>query len=253
MKLLKILLYIFIGILLMLACSNCNSQTKSRTDKSNNGTVEINVLKAAEDEREFPLSNIVKDVEFVQLESTIDSYFSLITSYIVTDHFILIATQVEKRVLLFERSGKFLRQIGRQGQGPGEYLNPCFATIDPSERFIIVKDAQGGNLFKFDLNGNIIKQVDIRSIIPTGPNCQPIFVDDNHFALSFIRPWIPVDDYHAVAEFDLELNLVKQMIHKPNNDSLCLTNLSGQKLQNGSGDCYSNLQIPLSSVLVDLD
>ena len=196
--------------------------------------VKIDVLKAAQNERDFPLSNIVSDVEFVQLESTIESYFSLIKSYTVTDHYILITTQVEKKVLLFKRSGKFLRQIGQKGQGPGEYFNPCFATIDPSEENIIVKDEQGGNLFKYDMNGKIIKQANIKHEISTKPNCQPVFLDNKHFALSFKRPLAPTEGFYSVAVFDLDLNLVKKIIHKPNNDRLCLTNLSGQVLLNGS-------------------
>lgn len=229
-----------LGITMLVLLSNCSGKTKSESvNILKNGAIEINVFKAIEDARDFPLSKIIDDVEFVQLESTIDSYFSMYSSLNVTDQYILITSEFERRVLLFNRSGKFIRQIGSQGKGPGEYIYPHFATIDPQERFIIIKDAQGGNLFKYDLNGSILKQVDISDLCPNRPSWKPVFLDNNHFALSFNRPLISKNDHFNIAVFDLELNLVDRMIHIPNNDSLCLTNLSSQKLLEGKDNLIS--------------
>ena len=154
----------------------------------------------------------------------------------VTDHYFLISAQKENTVLLFKRSGEFIRQIGRQGRGPGEFQYPHYACMDPQERFIIIKDAAGGNLFKFDLNGKILKQISTWDICPTNVNWQPVFINSNHFALSYNRPLIPKDNHYNVAIFDLDLNLVERTIPIANNDSLCLMGLSGQQVLQSRND-----------------
>jgi len=217
----------------------CTSINKSKSVQVlDNGIIEINAIKAINDARPFPLSKIISDVEFLQLESTVESYFDDITSLSVTDNFILIACQIQDKVLLFSRGGKFIRQIGRLGRGPGEFSNPHFASIDPSEKYIIVKDELLGGLFKFDIHGNIIKHVNINNICPARANKQPVFIDESHFCLSFSRPIHQVDNHHNIAVFNMDLNLVESQIYRPNNDSLCLLNLSGQDIFNGHSSCF---------------
>mgnify|MGYP005748373311 CR=1 FL=1 len=55
-------------------------------------------------------------------------------------------------VQVFDRSGKFLRKIGKQGQAPGEYLQPMGFLF--SKDTLEVLDA--GKILKFDLNGNFL-------------------------------------------------------------------------------------------------
>ena len=227
-----------IGIYLLLI-SSCTSNSNSESAQIlENGIIEINTVKATQEARAFPLSKIVTEIDFIQLESTVKSYFNHMTSLSVTDNFILIASTEKSKVLLFDREGDFIRQIGKTGRGPGEYLKPLFASMDPRERFVIVKDAFSGNLFKYDMEGSILEQVNIKDICPTDPNNQPVFIDDNHFALSFDRPSHPVDNHFNIAIFDLELNLIERKIPIPNNDSLCLKNLSSQDIFEGTNSNY---------------
>lgn len=224
-----------VGLILIFSQCSLNKNPESvKIHKS--GLIEIDVLEALKNKKEFPISKIIKEVEFVQLESIASSFFNHFTSLEITDNYILVACQIQKKVLLFKRTGEFLRQIGRSGRGPGEYLYPDFATIDPSERFIIINDRLIGSLFKFDVNGNLLNQTNINKMFPSHSNTQPIFLDENHFAMSFNRPRTPSEEFYNIGIFNLELELVDKMLPKQNNENLCLPYLFGQKLMQGNNE-----------------
>lgn len=222
---------ILIPIFFILSCNNSKETDAVRVE---NGIIDIDINKAIEDRRDFKLSQLVKDVEFITLESTVESYFEFSQRYQVTDHYILIIGEIENRILLFDRSGKFLRQIGKRGQGPGEYYNPNYAAIDPGERFIFVIEGTFPKILKFNIDGTFIKERNISSEFTSEVESQPLFLDNAHFALAFDRPIIPQDDYYNIGVFDSELILVEKMIPIPNNDSLCLK-INNRRLSAGSG------------------
>ena len=222
---------ILIPIFFILSCNNSKETDAVRVE---NGIIDIDINKAIEDRRDFKLSQLVKDVEFITLKSTVESYFEFSQRYQVTDHYILIIGEIENRILLFDRSGKFLRQIGKRGQGPGEYYNPNYAAIDPGERFIFVIEGTFPKILKFNIDGTFIKERNISSEFTGEVESQPLFLDNAHFALAFDRPIIPQDDYYNIGVFDSELILVEKMIPIPNNDSLCLK-INNRRLSAGSG------------------
>jgi len=250
MNYLKIVCFIFFVVFF----ATCSPPGRSVAVVRDAGLIVLDVLKAKDNPRDFPLSNLVKDVEFVVLESTFDSWCSRYSSIDLTQRYILVSSNIENKVLLFDRAGKFLRKIGARGKGPGEYLEPMYAAIDPNEHFIIVKDAVGGNLFKFDLMGKMVKQVDIKDLCPTECNSQPVFIDGNHFLLSFNRPKISTKEHYNLAVFDAELNLIDRFIQIPDNDSLPLINLSGQQITRGSQGCFywENFVDTLYNIALDI-
>ena len=207
--------------LVMSVITSCTSPTNSSVVSSSNGIIDINITKALKESKDFALSEIIKDVEFVTLESTVESYFTFSTRIQVTENYIMVVGDMENRLLLFDRTGKFIRQLGRIGQGPGEYINPRHATMDPNEQFIIIKD-MGYKLIKIDLQGRYIKQRNIQSECKSSIDAPPFFLDEAHFAFVFNRPRAPIDGYHRVSVYDSELILVEEMLPVANNDSLCL-------------------------------
>lgn len=220
-----------LSLLLFMACNKNRDQGAVSGD---NEVIDINVNRVLDNSKVFNLSKIVKDVEFVTLESTAESFFSSTSRIQITKSYILIGSDPDKRLLLFDRSGKFLRQIGRTGQGPGEYISPSFASINPTEDFIIVKDGMGGNLLKYDLNGVCLKQNNVSEYLPHRIESHPIFLDAKNFALAAARPFQPKDGYHRVVVFNHELQFVEYQLPVANNDSLCLKSLNPPVLSPGS-------------------
>lgn len=64
------------------------------------------------------------------------------------------------RVIVFDASGKFLRMIGRQGGGPGEFGLPTALAVLPTGE-LVVNDAAKGNLQLFSPNGEYLRSVSL--------------------------------------------------------------------------------------------
>lgn len=62
------------------------------------------------------------------------------------------------RVLVFDRSGKFLRQIGKQGNGPGELTFPLGLAIAPDGKLVIADMGRGGFAI-FNPDGSYVKNL----------------------------------------------------------------------------------------------
>ncbi len=57
----------------------------------------------------------------------------------------------------FDRTGKFIKVIGRKGQGPGEFQVPFLMAVNNGT--ILVYDATGRKLNRFDLDGKFIRSL----------------------------------------------------------------------------------------------
>jgi hypothetical protein len=68
-------------------------------------------------------------------------------------------------IKVFDRTGKFLRKIGRRGQGPGELGGPFSMTLLPAENEIFVHDVGGRRVSVFRLDGAFVRQIPIRGMV----------------------------------------------------------------------------------------
>lgn len=68
-----------------------------------------------------------------------------------------------KRILMYDPKGKYLRTIGRKGQGPGEFQNISIARFD-KEGHIYVTDISNRRISFFDADGNFLRQINMPAI-----------------------------------------------------------------------------------------
>lgn len=228
----------------------CGSREPGQNVTIDNGIITIDILETVKDVREFNLSQLAKEVEFITLESTVESYFKQARSLQVTKNYILIACDQTDKVLLFDRSGKFLRQIGRTGQGPGEYTDPWFVTINPNESHVLVCNASYRKILKYTINGDFIKQKNLTDEISSYINGAPLFFDDEHFGIPIRRPLEPIDNYSSILTFDQNLDVYKPLLSQPNDEDLCIW-MTYQKLYKGSDkviywEGYKNIAYSIS-------
>lgn len=62
------------------------------------------------------------------------------------------------RVLVFDPQGRFLREIGRKGEGPGEFSRPTGACIVPGNG-LAVADFSGNRIEVFDAAGKFVRSI----------------------------------------------------------------------------------------------
>jgi hypothetical protein len=99
------------------------------------------------------LSEIAKSVEYISLETSDESFLSLIQEVrFFKDKFYVV--DFPGKILVFETNGKFLHQIGTEGEGPGEFFNLSSFVIDEkSERLYL---ASGRRLITYTLDNEYI-------------------------------------------------------------------------------------------------
>jgi len=97
----------------------------------------IDIARDFNNEREFRLSEIAYDIEYIKLESNPESFIGRgRRNIIVTNENIFIYNY--HRLLQFDRTGKFIKQVGREGRGPGEVQGYRSMTMDKEKNILYV-------------------------------------------------------------------------------------------------------------------
>ena len=100
------------------------------------------------------LSEIADEIKAIDLELTDSSLIKRIKKVLICDEYIIAAER--EKIFQFDSNGKFIRQIGFMGQGPGEFNYIVDITVDTQNKNLYVID--GSKIIKFDIEGNFIKE-----------------------------------------------------------------------------------------------
>jgi len=106
------------------------------------------------------LSEVGSSITYIPLETTDQSLLKELKKVIIFDTYITVRDVY--RVLMFDNSGIFIRQIGNRGQGPGEYsmsiMDHCFSTngnnivllVDGQRCLMFDREGKYHNTYKLD-------------------------------------------------------------------------------------------------------
>lgn len=110
------------------------------------------------DERVIDLSDYA-DIEYVPLETTDESIFNIGFSFGLSDSLIAISDPLGRRLLFFDRNGRYLHDVNRFGGGPLEYpfMSNAMFDMDLGEIYVI---AGQRNIYTYDFNGNMKNKTD---------------------------------------------------------------------------------------------
>ena len=148
----KIIVKISILLLFSTSCSNNNMLI-------NNDIIIVDLDKAEKRDTLF-LSTLFKSVRCIPLETTDKSLIGSIDKMLVyKDFFYVLDVRIAKGLFMFDRKGSFVRQIGRIGNGPGEYSRINDFTIDTDNNNILILGERGKILFYDILTGQYAKTV----------------------------------------------------------------------------------------------
>ncbi|TVR73040.1 MAG: 6-bladed beta-propeller [Marinilabiliales bacterium] len=160
-------------ILLGIIFGGCKSRTnymdeKFQTEKNlisstlkdipmleNEDIITIQIPELFEHSEGFVLDHLLDSIWYVPLETNNLSLIEYVEEVILFQDFLFILDKFGKRVLKFDSNGKFIKQIGSNGRGPGEYTTPhSFQIIN---EMVLVHDDRTSKIMYYDLNGNFIK------------------------------------------------------------------------------------------------
>lgn len=145
MKIISTLLLFISGF--FIACQSNNDSELQVIDVHVKDTIEVNI------------SEVATDFSILKLETSDSCLISGIGGLVRTNNYIFM--NGGRKVMLFDTDGNFIRQIGRQGHGPGEYVSVmCFA-VDTEKELVIV--SSNYDVIFYDFNGNFIKSIKVNT------------------------------------------------------------------------------------------
>lgn len=104
------------------------------------------------------ISEIANNSSLIKLETSESCLIKRVKTLSITKDYIFISDNGD-RILEFDRKGIFLRQIGREGRGPGEYLGVIHFTVDSIKNYVIVLSYKKISIY--DFHGNFIRSVNL--------------------------------------------------------------------------------------------
>jgi hypothetical protein len=136
-------------------------------NKSN--LVVLDLDKSFSKQEEVPLSKFLENIKFVPLETTAQSIIGRTPRYEVTDEYIIVRNyNTPKQILMFDRkTGKFIREIGKYGRGPDEYLRFSFIPYDPEKKVLYAVNSLR-QLVEYDLSGKIVEIIKTPDYVGSG-------------------------------------------------------------------------------------
>lgn len=161
------ILYLFILSLLVFSCSKQPDKAVEgllgecsviASKKVTNGgdTVVVCDASSVKESVVIPLSKLVDSLEIVRLEN-LDMALVKPVCVEVADNYI--GVNCYSSYKLFTRKGKYLTDIGRKGQGPGEYWAAYDSQIDEKNDRIYLMPWRTKNLYVYDLKGTFLNAI----------------------------------------------------------------------------------------------
>lgn len=108
-------------VLFMSACSAPSDIAVEYVDVNGDKIPKILVEKIT-DQTEINFTDWFEDIQLINLESTEESLVRRVMRSYIGEEYILIST-VGKGILMFSRSGEFIRAVASHGNGPGEVID----------------------------------------------------------------------------------------------------------------------------------
>ena len=232
---LKTLSLLAILILIVLLPSCRESRQKAVTPAEIVAKVDV-----SESDKGFDVYQIADLEKVIPLETVGDALVGEIDKLEMDDNHIVILDKRMRAVWLFGIDGKFIRRIGRLGNGPKEYVSLDDMCFDKESGTVWIWDRVKQVMLEYDLSGELLKEV------ATGFSSNVFAKTKDGFWLYY--SYLKNPDNNSLILVNEEMNhLVKGFF--PTKESFPVSLSSGFTFWDGNAYFY----FPLSNVLYSLD
>ena len=146
-----------IYILSLILCVLFVSCTKTSSNNNINRIPTISI--SCEKDQILNLSEFADSIEIIPLETKDDCLIGWIPRIIATSDRYYLSSAIgykHRKLLVFDKQGKFIRQIGKEGHGPQEYIEMKDFTVFNDS---VIKITEVYNMISYDTEGNFISKV----------------------------------------------------------------------------------------------
>lgn len=159
MKKRKLILLLFIAI----GCTNRENKAVPEELFDRNKFFVVNYEEILKQTSNVKLSDLTDSIEYVRLETSDSCLLHNNAEYFFTDKYIFIDNV--RQILMFDRSGKFIRKIGKQGRGPGEIDLIRYLSVIDQEELLVVQTNTTRRLYYFSYNGDFVESAVVPDVL----------------------------------------------------------------------------------------
>lgn len=133
----------------------------------NGDSVWVCNLAAIKDTAVLPLSCFAEELQIVKLDNR-DEALVPVRNVVISDNYIMVWGRDQTPFKLFDKSGKFLCNVGSVGQGPGEYKLIYDAQVDEAGGRIYLLPWNAKALLAYDMKGQPVQSIPLPTLVPKG-------------------------------------------------------------------------------------
>jgi hypothetical protein len=190
---------LFIYSICVLMLCSCGQRTAIRAQ------YEIVLDRFAANPKEININEIAAHIDYIQLETTSESLIMRIHKIEIKDNRIYVLDFENASLLVFDLAGKFIRQIGRRGQAPGEYIGIEHFAL--SDSVILITDQMRSTMILYDTLGRFITQ---KRYYPINPRKVAFLKGMPIFQLNF--PDLAYNNGYRISFLDRNLDIVASLL-----------------------------------------
>lgn len=167
---------LLLTICLFTACSGNEGAGKKSLDdcpvvatmeKVGNDQVTTLHLERLKDTLDLPVSLLLEDFHLIPLDNRDEALIKSVTAT-AYGNYIVTGGSSSEPCRLFDRTGKFVCQIGANGQGPGEYWAVYDNFIDETNGRIYLMPWNAKSLLVYDMKGKYLSSIPLPTLVPKG-------------------------------------------------------------------------------------
>lgn len=135
--------YLILVLLIILGCENKTKEQK--------------VIPVTEVTQELNIDDIATNIKEIPLEFSEQTMIGTITKVEFANGFIFVHDFTNARILKFDDDGRFIKEIGVKGEGPGEYKYLSSFAVDEKSKSVFL--ASPYKILKYDYEGHFIEEI----------------------------------------------------------------------------------------------
>ena len=201
-KVLHLIILVFPLFVIFASCGKPEAKWGGTIEEADGVTIVKNPKEPMYGEDVFSLE---EELSIGKVEGEEEYMFSRILDIDVDgDGRIYVAEGAYAHIRIFDESGKYLKSLGRKGQGPGEFQMPIYVQVTPQNE-IMVHDYMAFRLSFFSMDGNYLRQI---STAVTGNPFIPLRMDSQGNLIVTVSLGPPPTGGKLLKLYDANLELV---------------------------------------------
>jgi len=207
--------YLFFVSFMAFSCTQTQSSNNPVTTEGKPSKVEypiqLNLPEKGDDTLKASL--FAESVKYIPLETNNETFLRGIWEIRMNDSIIAIADS--KQLLLFDYNGKFLRRIGKTGNGPGEFL--YIFNFELLQDTLYISSSGKHSIIKYSLDGTFQKELKTKfqpTTYRVAPNGKFIYYNRDEGIINSLNNNFQIVDSEII-EYNVSNERLKYMLYDP--------------------------------------